>query len=101
MPGGLEQRIHTCNPQTLYKKMRWVSSRQASPHTARLPIFLKDSFIFIFILFYLFIFVFLFLFLFLFLIFRDRVSLYSLGCPGPHFVDQAGLELRNPLFLVF
>jgi hypothetical protein len=27
--------------------------------------------------------------------FRDRVSLYSLGCPGTHFVDQAGLELRN------
>jgi hypothetical protein len=27
---------------------------------------------------------------------RDRVSLYSLGCPGTHFVDQAGLELRNP-----
>jgi hypothetical protein len=31
-----------------------------------------------------------------FLVFRDRVSLYSLGCPGTHFVDQAGLELRNP-----
>jgi hypothetical protein len=26
----------------------------------------------------------------------DRVSLYSSGCPGTHFVDQAGLELRNP-----
>jgi hypothetical protein len=31
-----------------------------------------------------------------FLVFRDRVSLYGLGCPGTHFVDQAGLELRNP-----
>jgi hypothetical protein len=30
------------------------------------------------------------------LVFRDRVSLYSLGCPETHFVDQAGLELRNP-----
>jgi hypothetical protein len=30
------------------------------------------------------------------LVFRDRVSLYSSGCPGTHFVDQAGLELRNP-----
>jgi hypothetical protein len=30
------------------------------------------------------------------LIFRDRVSLCSPGCPGTHFVDQAGLELRNP-----
>jgi hypothetical protein len=31
---------------------------------------------------------------------RDRssrqVSLYSHGCPGTHFVDQAGLKLRNP-----
>jgi hypothetical protein len=30
------------------------------------------------------------------LVFQDRVSLYSSGCPGTHFVDQAGLELRNP-----
>jgi hypothetical protein len=22
--------------------------------------------------------------------------MYSPGCPGTHFVDQAGLELRNP-----
>jgi hypothetical protein len=29
-------------------------------------------------------------------VFRDRVSLYSPGCPGTHSVDQAGLELRNP-----
>ena len=28
--------------------------------------------------------------------FWDRVSLYSSGCPRTHFVDQAGLELRNP-----
>ncbi|EDL35822.1 mCG1037521, partial [Mus musculus] len=31
--------------------------------------------------------------------FRDppfRVSLYSPGCPGTHFIDQTGLELRNP-----
>ena len=27
---------------------------------------------------------------------RDRVSLYNPGCPGTNFVDQAGLELRNP-----
>ena len=31
----------------------------------------------------------------LFWVFRDRVSLYSPGCPGNHFVDQAVLELRN------
>jgi hypothetical protein len=30
------------------------------------------------------------------LVFRDRVSLCSPGYPGTHFVDQAGLELRNP-----
>jgi hypothetical protein len=35
-------------------------------------------------------------FSFFFLVFRDRVSLCSSGCPGTHFVDQAGLELRNP-----
>jgi hypothetical protein len=30
------------------------------------------------------------------LVFLARVSLYSPGCPGTHFVNQAGLELRNP-----
>jgi hypothetical protein len=34
------------------------------------------------------------LFCFVLFCFRDRVSLYSPGCPGTHFVDQAGL--RNP-----
>ena len=37
-----------------------------------------------------------FLLFFYFLVFQDRVSLYSSGCLGTHFVDQAGLELRNP-----
>jgi hypothetical protein len=32
----------------------------------------------------------------LFCFLRDRVFLCSPGCPGTHFVDQAGLELRNP-----
>jgi hypothetical protein len=27
--------------------------------------------------------------------FKDRISLYSPGCPRTYFVDQAGLELRN------
>jgi hypothetical protein len=35
-------------------------------------------------------------FFFFFLVFRDRVSLCSLGCTGTHSVDQAGLKLRNP-----
>ena len=34
------------------------------------------------------------LFLFFFFFF-DRASLYSPGCPGAHYVDQAGLELRD------
>jgi hypothetical protein len=35
--------------------------------------------------------------LFCFVLFsRDRVSLYSPGYPGTHFVDPAGFELRNP-----
>jgi hypothetical protein len=34
-------------------------------------------------------------FLFVCFVFLDRVSLYSPCCPGTHFVDQAGLELRN------
>jgi hypothetical protein len=33
---------------------------------------------------------------FVFVFFQDRVSLYSPGCAGTHFVDQIGLELRNP-----
>jgi hypothetical protein len=37
-----------------------------------------------------------FLFFCFFWFFRDRVSLYSPGYPGTHFVDQAGLKLRNP-----
>jgi hypothetical protein len=37
-----------------------------------------------------------FFFFFFFPVFRDRVSLCSSGCPGTHFVDQTGLELRNP-----
>jgi hypothetical protein len=37
----------------------------------------------------------LFWFCFWFFFFQDRVSLCSPGCPGIHFVDQAGLELRN------
>jgi hypothetical protein len=39
--------------------------------------------------------VFLFCFVLFCFVFQDRVSLYSPGCPGTHFVDQAGLELRN------
>jgi hypothetical protein len=33
--------------------------------------------------------------LFFLLVFGDRVSLCIPSCPGTHFVDQDGLELRN------
>jgi hypothetical protein len=46
-------------------------------------------FVFVFLVF------FVFVCLFVCLFFQDRVSLYSPGCPGTHFVDQAGLKLRN------
>jgi hypothetical protein len=39
--------------------------------------------------------IFFYLLLLLFWFFRDRVSLYSPGCPGTHSVDQAGLKIRN------
>ena len=39
----------------------------------------------------------LFIFSFVVVVFWDFVSLYSPGCPGIHYVDQAGLELKNPL----
>jgi hypothetical protein len=35
-------------------------------------------------------------FCFVLFCFFETVSLYSPGCPGTHFVDQADLELRNP-----
>jgi hypothetical protein len=50
-------------------------------------------------LFFVFCFCFLFGFFFVLfcfgLVFRDRVSLHNPGCPGTHFVDHGGLELRN------
>jgi hypothetical protein len=43
----------------------------------------------------LFLFVFVLVFCLFVCLFGDKVSLYSPGCPGTHFVDQAGLELKN------
>jgi hypothetical protein len=40
---------------------------------------------------YRYIYIFFYVCLVLILVFRDRVSLYSSGCPGTHFVHQAGL----------
>jgi hypothetical protein len=64
-----------------------VLGLKACATTARLPVTV--------LIFVLFCFVFCFLFCFILFCFRDRVSLCSLGCPGTHSVDQAGLELRN------
>jgi hypothetical protein len=61
------------------KKRERRMERRESMHTT----FLKS---FYFILFYFILFIYLFI-----LVFRDRFSLCSLGCPGTHFVDQAGL----------
>jgi hypothetical protein len=44
---------------------------------------------------FLFLFVFVLVFCLFVCLFGDKVSLYSPGCPGTHFVDQAGLELKN------
>jgi hypothetical protein len=62
-----------------------------------------DNLYFPFLLFFvcmyvcMYVFIYLFIYLFVYLFgFRDRVFLYSPGCPGTHSVDQAGLELRNP-----
>jgi hypothetical protein len=50
-----------------------------------------------FLLFFWFVFVFVFLFVVVVVfVFQDSVSLYIPDCPETHFVDQAGLKLRNP-----
>jgi hypothetical protein len=54
-------------------------------------VFFVFGFLFLVFLF----FCFFFFFVFGFLVFQDRVSLWSSGCPGTHFVDQGSLELRN------
>jgi hypothetical protein len=38
---------------------------------------------------------------FVFCFFSRQVFLSSSGCPGAHFVDQTGLELRNPPASIF
>jgi hypothetical protein len=62
-----------------------ISITTGSVHHGHLSLFTIHSFFWVFF----------FLSFFFFLVFRDRVSLCSPGCPRTHFVDQAGLELRN------
>ena len=54
------------------------------------------SFVFCFVFLFLVLCLFFCLFVWLVLVFQDRISLCIPGCPGIHFIDQAGLELRNP-----
>jgi hypothetical protein len=56
-------------------------------------IFLAPSIVFWYLTVLFFVF---FCFLFIYFFFRDRVSLYSPGCPGTLSVDLVGFELRNP-----
>ena len=85
---------HTGNPSTLGGRGRGISEFEASlvyrvssrtaRATQRNPVWKKKyiiSYNFLFFVFWIW--------------FSDRVSQYSLGCPGTHSVDQAGLELRN------
>jgi hypothetical protein len=44
---------------------------------------------------FIYLFIYLYFYFLSFWFFRDKVSLYSSGCPKTHSVDQAGLELRN------
>jgi hypothetical protein len=57
---------------------------------------LGPYFLFYFILFYfIYLFIYLFIFVCLFVCFFETGFLCSSGCPGTHFVDQDGLQLRN------
>jgi hypothetical protein len=72
--------------RTAGSRKEWVRTAAGSRTVWRsydqVPVFLFCFVLFCFVLFC--------------FVFRDRVSLCSPGCPGTHFVDQAGLELRNP-----
>jgi hypothetical protein len=76
--------VHT-HTYTLSKPPASASSELGGPVSAMAPSPSMILFSYIFCLFV----------CFLFFVFRDRVSLNSPGCPGTHFVDQAGLGLRN------
>jgi hypothetical protein len=80
------------DPHTLHKLLRSWSYKPAPQDQAA---YATESGLFVFVCLFVFNFIYLFLYLFI-LGFRDRVSLYSSGCPGTRFVDQAGFKLRNP-----
>ena len=73
--------IYICLPLWLTTEMRNFKS---------IPSYRPKTLGFCFVLFVCFWVFFVFVF-----VFGDRVSLCSPGCPGTHFVNQAGLKLRN------
>jgi hypothetical protein len=78
----------------LTKQARLPSNSQRSTYLCLLSIGLRECVIIpCFSLFCLFV---CFCFFVVVVFFRGRVSLCSPGCPGTHYVDQAGLKLRNP-----
>jgi hypothetical protein len=64
---------------TAVKDKRWIKCELYHSHSFLIGLLFVFVFFFVFVLF------------FFFLVFRHRVSLCSPGCPGTHFVDQAGL----------
>jgi hypothetical protein len=89
--------VHIVSP-SWNRELRTMKLRWLSPHcsiidpnlwdgTTQSEFVLQDKSPLLFFIFFFLFFCFLFL--------RDSVSLYSPGCPGTHFVDRAGLELRN------
>ena len=78
-----------------WNKLAFQRKGQKTTHNILLFFSFFSSFLFFFVFFFCFLFVCLFVCLFCFSI-QDRVSLCCFGCPGTHFVDQAGLKLRNP-----
>jgi hypothetical protein len=78
----LSQRYHPINLKYMHVNMQDLKQKRASYNSIQkclTPVNFESFF-----------------FLFFFFFFQDRVSLYSPGCPGTHFVDQTGLKLRNP-----
>jgi hypothetical protein len=81
---GIRWAIPTTETRGAYLQAQLSRLCLLTTHTRRCPAPPDAATLFCFVLFFV-------------LVFRDRVSLCSPGCPGTHFVDQAGLKLRNPL----
>ena len=85
----IHRSVHSPNKKLCQLYSGWVFLHQLIIKTN-----ICQSFLFVCLLVFVFVCLFVCLFCFV-LFFRARVSLYIPGCPGPPFVEQAGLELRN------